>query len=64
MKPQQIKIVAAFALPFNAVIVNAALVNVTGQLNLLTMGAFASAAATFNNQHSENEQSITLEEML
>jgi hypothetical protein len=64
MKPQQIKIVAAFVLAFNAASVNAALVTVTAEFNQLTMGAFASAAATFNNQLSENEQSITLEEML
>jgi hypothetical protein len=58
MKPQQIKIIAAFALTVNAASVNAALVTVTAEFNQLTMGAFASAAATFNNQLSVNGQSI------
>ncbi len=58
MKPHQVKIIAAFALTASAASVNAALVTVTAEFNQFTMGAFASAAATFNNQLSVNGQSI------
>jgi hypothetical protein len=40
MKPQQIKIIAAFALTVNAASANASLVTVTAEFNQLTMGAF------------------------
>ncbi len=58
MKPQQIKIIAAFALSVNAASVNAALVTVTAEFNRLTMGGFVSGANTFSHQLLVNGSSI------